>query len=66
MEADAATEDAILAIATSDEPFTCTECYWSGAKRDLVRFGAPGTWTELACPICEQAWFIFPSPEDSR
>jgi hypothetical protein len=53
-------ERSIEAVLASDEPFDCQECHWQGRRLDLVRIDNDDGSTELLCPSCEQAHWIFP------
>jgi hypothetical protein len=50
---------AIASVITSTEPMECQECHWKGTPSELRRVTDQNA-TELLCPSCEQAHYIFP------
>ncbi len=50
-------------ILDADEPFECQECHWQGRTGQLRRETDTRGATELVCPNCGQAHYVFPAKE---
>ena len=59
-----AREAEIAALLSSVEPIRCEDCLWNGTPSELRRVTEPSGKTELGCPSCGQAQWIFSPAQD--
>jgi NAD-dependent SIR2 family protein deacetylase len=56
-------EPFIQNVLGAHHAFECHECHWAGRTSDLRRETDARGGTELVCPNCGQARYIFPPKE---